>query len=122
MNAHGNWKLEWQGEVLTIRLFGAFNQEGLVELAEHVKSSIASHNISKWYLLEILDAEAMVTPEALAQLKALYDWYFASGCRSHALISKNVLQKEISLEISESRVVFFDNETNALAHFKSLTC
>ncbi len=86
MNAHGNWKLEWQGVVLTIRISGAFNQEGLIEFTDNVKSSIASHNISKWYLLEILDAETMVTPEAMTQLKALYEWYFENGCQSQALI------------------------------------
>ncbi|MDC0603466.1 hypothetical protein OAP14_10695 [Aliiglaciecola sp.] len=122
MNAHGNWKLEWQGVVLTIRISGAFNQEGLIEFTDNVKSSIASHNISKWYLLEILDAETMVTPEAMTQLKALYEWYFENGCQSQALINNNILQKEIALELSKARVAVFDNETDALAHFKSLSC
>lgn len=91
-------------------------------MTEQVKGSIASHNISTRYPLEILDVETMVTPEALAQLKALYNWYFESGCQSHALINKKILQKEIALELSESRVVVFDKEKEALALFKSLTC
>lgn len=76
--AHGDYTLEWQGEVLHAFPRGNFNEYCIIELKHVVLNNLAGRK--KWVLFERPTNKAGIIPEAIQELGKAYAEYQQHGC------------------------------------------
>jgi hypothetical protein len=75
---HGDYTLEWQGEVLHAFPRGNFNEYGIIALKHAVLNNLAGH--TNWVLFERPSNKAGIIPEAINELAKAFAEYQQQGC------------------------------------------
>ncbi len=78
MLAHGEYRLEWHGDILHSTPTGNFNEQGIHAYAQSLWQTVAKR--SDWVLYLHLGAAPGLTPEALHELIATYQQLERFGC------------------------------------------
>jgi len=94
MKAHGYADLSWNNDVLTLDVYGPFNEEGIKLVFEQVKESVLNKNIKHWCRIEKLDEETMGPAVTLSFVNELYLWADKHGCYATAVIISNLIQAQ----------------------------
>jgi len=118
---HGDYSHEWQGELLILRLHGAFNEAAInaffLSLADVIQEHVKAHPNSKWALLSSLNQDMLGTPDVMDIIKFAYQWSQENGCIAAAISNANAVVKHVFVPYFESLDIntdFFDTETQAI--------
>ena len=65
--AHGRFELDWQGDVLVVRVIDDWNEFGVQNLQRAALASRTRHATKPWAMLVDAREWGLATPEALAQ-------------------------------------------------------
>lgn len=114
MKPHGEIKLEWQDDLLFVRVAGPFNHEGSIAAIEQFRESIKNSGFTTWYRLEIWGDGAMGTPEALSNSSEVYDWSIDHGCLATAVVINGVFLTSIAQDLLPASVKIFSEGEQAL--------
>lgn len=108
MNKHGEFEFFWQGDLLTIKKTGPFNDEGILACSEQAKAIVKERNLPSWRRLEILDDNTLASIPAFEDIRNLYLWYNDHGCRATAIVVSNSVQIEaIKKYIKPNATIFY---------------
>ena len=108
MKAHGEADITWQDNILILEVHGPFNDEGVMKILASIKQSVLNKNIKSWYRIEVLDAEAMGSPQTISMVSDMYIWAQNNGCQATAVVISNLVQKQALKEIQQgTRVKVF---------------
>lgn len=115
--AHGESIIEWQGDILTIRAYDAFNREGIVkskqQLIATVNDRVALSPQKPWGRLAVIDDNALPTFDSCDLIFESFDWVQQRGCVAAAIVSNhNPLYKQMFSNIAIN-MSFFDYEQEA---------
>ena len=94
MKAHGYADLSWNNDVLTLDVYGPFNEEGVKLVYGQVKDSVLNKKIKHWCRIEKLDEETMGSPLVVSFVNELYLWADKHGCYATAVIISNLIQAQ----------------------------
>ena len=103
MKAHGYADLSWEKNVLTLDVYGPFNEEGVKLVFQHVKESVLNKKIKRWCRIEKLDEETMGSALAVSFVNELYVWADQHGCYATAVIISNLIQAQAITDVLKGK-------------------
>ena len=95
MQPHGELILEWKADLLIVHPKGPFNEEGVVDAIDSLKSAVKTYNSGKWFRLEVWEEDTLGSPTVMNDVKKLYFWCAKHGCLATAVVVRNSLQRDI---------------------------
>lgn len=101
--AHGEYTIEWQGEVLHVFPRGNFNEYGIMELKNVILSQLKNHE--EWVLFERPTGKAGIIPEAIHELAKAYSEYYQHGCILVLLETPSVFGAAIKAEADKHSTI-----------------
>ena len=107
MKKHGTVDFYWLDNLLVIKTYGPFNEEGVDHAISEVKESVQNQEAKAWLRLEILDDETLGSPTVLARVKELHQWCEYNGCDNSAIVVSNNLQVYMVENMIESQINVF---------------
>ncbi|WDD98533.1 hypothetical protein [Thalassomonas actiniarum] len=107
MKKHGVVTLNWQANLLVLRAYGPFNEEGIEAIFHEAQQSVINRQLQSWNRLEILDDETLGSPAVLNRVKDLYTWFENNGCEHTALVVSNCVQIYVAEELLKSKAKIF---------------
>ncbi len=119
MNRHGEFKFYWNGDLLTIKMMGPFNDEGVLACSKEIKDAIRQRNLPSWRRLEMLDEYTLASMSALELTRQLYEWYNNHGCRATAIVVSNSVQVDALQKIIKCHDPIFFNMSKAKEWIKN---
>ena len=92
---HGDVRVNWQANVLTVNPLGAFNAQGALQINRRVESSIEQNACHSWFRFECFtDEDTLGTPDARASLVAHFVHSREHGCQLVCLCGGNICVRE----------------------------
>jgi len=98
---HGDYHLEWQGDLLILSLSGSFNEIAITRFFQQVMGSFQSRSDRPWVLLSSLDKEMIGTPAVLEIIKTAYRWGEQHQCKAAAISGANIVINQLYLSFFE---------------------
>ena len=98
---HGDYHLEWQGDLLILSLSGSFNEIAITRFFQQVMGSFRSRSDRPWVLLSSLDKEMIGTPAVLDIIKTAYRWGEQHQCKAAAISGANIVINQLYLSFFE---------------------
>lgn len=98
---HGDYHLEWQGDLLILSLSGSFNEIAITRFFQQVMASFQSRSDRPWVLLSSLDKEMIGTPAVLEIIKTAYRWGEQHQCKAAAISGANIVINQLYLSFFE---------------------
>ena len=114
---HGRFDISWNGPIMTVRIAGAFNMEGVDSLHKHIYSAVKNRNHERWLRLDIIEHENTLGPiEAYPKIVNSLSYCVDQGCQHLFMVEGNIVlrqliakaTKEVNLPIS-----FFETKDDA---------
>lgn len=94
-NEHGEYRFEWQGDLLIFTLSGGFNEAAIANFFQQVIQSLAQREFKPWVLLSDIDQNVMGTPEVHKAVKMGYKWAGHHGCCAAAISDPNLIIRHV---------------------------
>jgi|GEM_PF-1512786 len=112
---HGEFTLEWHGEVLHTFPRGNFNEYGIIELKHAVLNSLKGR--TNWVVFDRPMDKAGITPDAIHELGKAYAEYQMQDCILAVLEVPAVFGAAIKAEVAKhtNMPVICGTDANALA-------
>jgi len=98
---HGDYHLEWQGDLLILSLSGSFNEIAITRFFQQVMASFRTRPSRPWVLLSSLDKEMIGTPAVLEIIKTAYRWGEQHQCKAAAISGANIVINQLYLSFFE---------------------
>jgi hypothetical protein len=114
MNNHGNITFSWKDDLFTLRVEGAFNEEGIEYSVPLLQESVLNSTMKKWKRLEIWDLEVLGSPETIQRVKLIWDWFNVNGCVLTAVVVSNSIQAQVIEKHLDSSTKIFSDVKKAL--------
>ena len=114
MNAHGDFTLFWDGDLLVVKTFGPFNELGLKIIISKIRESILNMGLESWRKMEIWDEETLGSPDVVATSQEVAKWYKDNGCIASAIIVCNSLQEQLVDKITTNNTKSFRDQETAM--------
>ncbi|WP_440874061.1 hypothetical protein [Thalassotalea sp. PLHSN55] len=93
MGPHGHIDYTWQENVLIIKTSGPFNIEGVKQCAAEIVTTVEEKAFPSWYRVDILDHEALGSPDVMAIIGKSHLWSNAlPTCKKAAICCANHIQ------------------------------
>jgi hypothetical protein len=121
--AHGKYTIEVEGNIILLRLFGAFNEQGTKLFTTQMIQTIDALN-KKPFCILVNDLEVTGgTPEAYAELERYNQWLNKQKLLAKAMVIKSAVTLAIIDRYAPARqqqnIAVFDNEPDAISWLKS---
>lgn len=116
--AHGNFKLATKHNYIVNRPTGEFNREGIELMFASILNLAQEKELKDWILIESLDKESFLTPDAVTSLKSGFQLVKEQGCKMVLATHYNWMQEEILEQVKlelDLHVEFFSSEEEAIA-------
>lgn len=113
MKNHGHIELNWQDNVLYVKVIGPFNIEGAAEAARIYKQEIQNKVVSPFSVIEYLDENSLGSPEVMKNVSVMWKLLAEHNCSALALVYANVVQRMLSDKYLPSFGKAFDNLEDA---------
>jgi hypothetical protein len=115
---HGHATIDWIGNLLQVKPFGPFNEEGLASVLTQMQDITLANakNGTYWQRLDILHQETLGSPKVMRMIGHSYLWCFSQGCQAIATVYSTQIQKAILLDFIEetqTNMKGFDNRQDA---------
>ncbi|WDE11304.1 hypothetical protein [Thalassomonas haliotis] len=107
MEKHGVATFSWQENLLVIKVYGPFNEEGIESAFEQARQCVINRQAQRWNRLEILDNETLGSPAVVNRVKDLYAWFEENGCEHAAVVVSNCVQIYVIEELLQGQVKIF---------------
>lgn len=95
MIEHGQYKFDWQGDILVLSLQGGFNEVAIKNFFGQVTDSILVRQKPHWVLLSNVDSSMLGSPEVIGIIKSAYSWGIRKGCIAAAISGANLVVEDI---------------------------
>lgn len=82
---HGEFSIQLNGDLVTVKCFGEWNVECARELSEKVKTLVQASSLKSYRCLSYL-IDFLPTLEAMAEIKAITEWGIEHGLIREAII------------------------------------
>ena len=96
---HGKSYISVDGDLITVKIIGAFNKEGVIQSIEEIKSAVESFNQKKFKLLFDYSKAEGGTPDVFDKINECNIWLNSQNMVAKAI----VINSSIHLAILESR-------------------
>ncbi len=113
MKAHGYLDLKWSDNVLYVRSFGPFNDEGAKEAADAYVKLINNKTCTQFSVIEILQDESLGTPDTMKEVSKIWNFNAENGCTALALVYANEIQRQLAEEFLPGFGKLFQNIEDA---------
>ena len=113
MLAHGTVSFSWEKDLFIVYVNGPFNVEGIAHYSSLIQDSILNRKNSSWRRLEILNDEALSSPDGIDLVIKMYTWYEENGCNCAAVVVSNRVQANIFESKFNQKIKVFSEITKA---------
>lgn len=117
MKAHGNWHINWVGNLLVIDLEGSFNKEGVEAAQNAIRESVLERNLSHWNRVEIYHENTLATPDALDDIRSFLKWYEQQGCENYGVVCAEPIQLMLLESLQPKNLIEFESASMAKRFF-----
>lgn len=114
MQEHGHLEFSWNESVLTVGVFGPFNEEGARAAAQAYLTAIANRPTEIFSVIECLDENSLGSPKTMIEVSQLWNFLGQNKCKSLAIIYANDLQRSLAQRHIPKFGKTFDNLEDAL--------
>lgn len=119
MQAHGEFSIKVQGNIILTKLIGCFNVEGITLYCDAVKKLVIEQFADRPFVMLVDDLEVEGgTPEAFEALNAYNHWMTGQAIVAKALIAHSKTIKQLTLqlspEIKQQNIQYFTEYESAL--------
>ena len=117
-NAHGNYSLRLQSDILIFELKGAFNIEGVKSSSDEALYLLSKSGLNNWRMILLLDKDTMLVWEAIPEVRRFFKKCVNSGCTAIAYVIAIETQRMVVERIFkyfDVSVKCFENEKDALS-------
>ncbi|NMP32003.1 hypothetical protein HII17_10530 [Thalassotalea sp. M1531] len=113
MNVHGELTFEWLNNVLYVRTFGPFNEEGIVKAANAYSNCLSQHAKAHYAIIEIWDNDSLGSPEVMAMVADFWTNHLQDNCTAIAIVVSNSLQLALCQKLLPPSGSSFGNVADA---------
>ncbi|WP_019615359.1 hypothetical protein [Psychromonas ossibalaenae] len=96
MDSHGYLDFKWFNDILYVKAFGPFNDEGSIEAAKAYIDVISNRSCVNYSVVEILTHESLGSPNTMKEVTKVWTFLGDNGCTSLAIIHSNAIQSTLA--------------------------
>jgi hypothetical protein len=123
LEAHGDLSIEVERNIISVSLFGSFNETGVENWTQKLRVQIEHFGVSSFFILmDNLKYEGF-TPLGFEVSNEFNLWLCNQPMKAKAIVQPSLLARKINISnipaLKKQRIEYFEDKDNALAWLKS---